>query len=87
MDAQLIAAVNAAFGTDLPAEDFSKVMNSIRAVYISTSGYINPYSKNNLDLVEWAKQAESHGWGYVWGTYGDVLTRSYYKAKAEQYPE
>ncbi len=86
-DAQLIAAVNAAFGTDLSAEDFSKVMNSIRAVYISTSGYINPYSKNNLDLVEWAKQAESHGWGYVWGTYGDVLTRSYYKAKAEQYPE
>ena len=64
-DAQLIAAVNAAFGTDLSAEDFSKVMNSIRAVYISTSGYINPYSKNNLDLVEWAKQAQSHGWGYV----------------------
>lgn len=86
-DAQLISAVNAAFGTDLSAEDFSKVMNSIRAVYISTSGYINPYSKNNLDLVEWAKQAESHGWGYVWGTYGDVLSRSLYKAKAEQYPE
>lgn len=86
-DAQLIAAVNAAFGTDLSDEDFSKVMNSIRAVYISTSGYINPYSKNNLDLVEWAKQAESHGWGYVWGTYGDVLSRSLYKSKAEQYPE
>lgn len=86
-DVQLIAAVNAAFGTDLSAEDFSKVMNSIRAVYISTSGYINPYSKNNLDLVEWAKQAESHGWGYVWGTYGDVLSRSLYKSKAEQYPE
>lgn len=86
-DAQLIAAVNAAFGTDLSADDFSKVMNSIRAVYISTSGYVDPYSKNNFDLVEWAKQAESHGWGYVWGTYCDVLTRSYYKAKAEQYPE
>lgn len=86
-DAQLIAAVNAAFGTDLSAEDFSKVMNSIRAVYISTSGYVDPYSKNNLDLVEWAKQAESHGWGYVWGTYGDVLSRSLYKSKAEQYPE
>lgn len=86
-DAQLISAVNAAFGTDLSAEDFSKVMNSIRAVYISTSGYVDPYSKNNLDLVEWAKQAESHGWGYVWGTYGDVLSRSLYKSKAEQYPE
>ena len=86
-DAQLISTVNAAFGTDLSAEDFSKVMNSIRAVYISASGYVDPYSKNNLDLVEWAKQAESHGWGYVWGTYGDVLSRSLYKSKAEQYPE
>lgn len=24
---------------------------------------------------------------YVWGTYGQVLTRSLYKAKAEQYPD
>ena len=86
-DADLIAAVNAAFGTNLSAEDFSKVMNTIRAVYISTSGYVDPYSKNNLDLAKWAKEAHAHGWGYVWGTYGEVLTRSYYKSKAEQYPE
>lgn len=86
-DADLIAAVNAAFGTKLSAEDFTKVMDTIRAVYIPTSGYVDPYSKNNLDLVQWAKEAHAHGWGYVWGTYGEVLTRSYYKAKAEQYPE
>ncbi len=86
-DADLIANVNAAFGTDLSAEDFSKVMNTIRAVYISTSGYVDPYSKNNLDLVEWAKNAYAQGWGYVWGTFGTVLSRSFYNAKAEQYPE
>lgn len=86
-DAELIAAVNAAFGTDLSAEDFTNVMSAIRAVYISTAGYIDPGTKNNLDLVEWAKNAHSRGWGYVWGTYGNVLTRSAYKAKAEQYPE
>ena len=86
-DAQLIAAVNAAFGTALSPEDFSKLMNSIRAVSISTSGYVDPHTKNNLDLVAWAKHAHKKGWGYVWGTYGSVLTRSYYKAKAEQYPE
>ena len=39
------------------------------------------------DRVEWAKQAKLRGWGYVWGTYGEVLTRSYYNAKAEQYPD
>lgn len=64
-DAELIAAVNAAFGTDLSAEDFTKVMSAIRAVYISTAGYIDPSTKNNLDLVQWAKNAYSRGWGYV----------------------
>lgn len=85
-DAQLISAVNTAFGTELSAKDFTKVMSAIRAVYISTAGYIDPWTKNNFDLVTWAKNAYSRGWGYVWGTYGSVLTRSFYKAKAEQYP-
>lgn len=86
-DAELIAAVNAAFGTDLSSEDFTNVMNTIRAVYISTAGYIDPGTKNNLDLVQWAKNAYSHGWGYVWGTYGEVLTRSLFNAKVEQFPD
>lgn len=86
-DAQLIAAVNAAFGTDISAQDFANVMDRIRSVYIDTSDYINPSVKNNLDLVKWAIHAEKAGWGYVWGTYGTVLTRSFYKAKVEQYPE
>ena len=86
-DAQLIAAVNSVFGTEISAEEFSQIMDGIRSVYIDTSGYIDPYTKNNLDLVEWAKEAKAHGWGYVWGTYGSVLTRSYYNAKLEQYPD
>lgn len=85
-DAELISAVNAVFGTNLSAEDFTKVMSAIRAMYISTAGYIDPDTKNNLDLVEWAKNANARGWGYVWGTYGEVLTRSLYRTKAEQYP-
>lgn len=64
-DAELIAAVNAAFGTNLSVDEFTKVMSAIRAVYISTAGYIDPSTKNNLDLVQWAKNAHSRGWGYV----------------------
>ena len=86
-DAQLISSVNSAFGTSLSAQEFTQIMTSIRAVYISTAGYIDPYTKNNIDLVTWAENACSRGWGYVWGTYGSVLTRSYYNAKAEQYPD
>lgn len=86
-DEQLIAAVNSAFGTELKSEDYSKIMNSIRANSINTSGFTDPHSKNNLDLVEWAKQAQSHGWGYVWGSYGEVLTQKTLNSKAEQYPD
>ena len=38
-DEQLIESVNSAFGTQLTAEDFGKVMGNIRTVYIDTSGY------------------------------------------------
>lgn len=58
-DEQLIAAVNAAFGTAISAEEFSQVMGAIRSVYIDTSGYIDPCTKNNLDLVEWANRPSS----------------------------
>lgn len=86
-DAELISAVNSAFGKEIPASEFTQVMAAIRSNYISTSGYIDPYMKNNYDLVQWAKQAYSKGWGYVWGTYGKVLTRGLYDAKLEQYPD
>ena len=43
-DAQLIDAVNAAFGTEISSEEFSQIMDGVRSVYIDTSGYIDPYS-------------------------------------------
>ena len=84
-DAQLIAAVNAEFGKELLTEDFTHVMESIRAVFIDTSRYTDPSTKNNLDLVQYAIEAEQAGWGYVWGTYGLVLTEARFEAKLEQY--
>lgn len=86
-DAQLIAAVNAEFGTSIVVEEFTHVAQNIRTTYIDYSDYHDSTTKNNLDLVQWAIEAESKGWGYVWGTYGHVLTRSYYEAKLEQYPD
>lgn len=86
-DAQLIAAVNAEFGKELLTEDFTHVMESIRAVFIDTSRYTDPSTKNNLDLVQYAIEAEQAGWGYVWGTYGLVLTEARFEAKLEQYPD
>ena len=86
-DEQLIAAVNSAFGTELKAEDYSKVMNSIRAKAINVSKFVDPKTKNNIDLAEWAKQAYAKKWGYVYGTYGEVLTESILTTKISQFPE
>lgn len=86
-DEQLIAAVNSAFGTELKSEDYSKIMNSIRAKAINVSKFVDPETKNNVDLAEWAKQAYAKKWGYVYGTYGEVLTESILTTKISQFPE
>lgn len=86
-DEQLISAVNSAFGTELKTEDFTKVMTAIRAKAINTSGFTEPDTKNAHDLVEWAKQTHAKKWGYVWGTYGEVLTESMLNGKVSQYPD
>ena len=54
---------------------------------IDISGFTNPRTKNNHDLAAYAMQAWEHGWGYVWGTFGNVLTESMLQYKLEQYPD
>lgn len=86
-DEQLIAAVNSAFGTQLTAEDFGKVMGNIRATAIDISDFTDPATKNNLDIVKWAIHAQENGWGYVYGTYGSVLDEALLTSKIAQYPD
>ena len=52
---------------------------------IDTSGYTDVHTKNNLDLVRWAEDACDNGWGYVYGTWGNVLDQSLLTTKAAQY--
>lgn len=54
---------------------------------IDVSGFTRPHSKNNLDLVAYVTQAYENNWGYVWGTYGNVLSQALFDYKLQQYPE
>ena len=54
---------------------------------IDISDFIDPESKNNHDRAAYAIQAWENNWGYVWGTYGNVLTESLFEYKKEQYPD
>ena len=54
---------------------------------IDISRFVSPGTKNNKDLACYAIQAWENNWGYVWGTYGNVLTESLLAYKIQQYPD
>ena len=54
---------------------------------IDVSGFTDPAHKTAHDLVAYVNQAWENNWGYVWGTFGTVLTRTLYDYKIAQYPE
>lgn len=58
-----------------------------QSIELDASAFINLTEKNNHDLVTYAIHAWESGWGYVWGTYGDVLTESLLEYKIDQYPD
>ena len=57
------------------------------SIELDISTFTNPTTKNASDLVTYAIHAWESGWGYVWGTYGCVLTDSLFAYKLEQYPD
>ena len=54
---------------------------------IDTSQFIDASTKNAHDLAAYAAQAWENNWGYVWGTFGNVLTPPLLDYKARQYPD
>lgn len=57
------------------------------SIELDISTFTDPTTKNASDLVTYAIHAWESGWGYVWGTYGCVLTDSLFAYKLEQYPD
>ena len=57
------------------------------SIELDISTFTDPTTKNATDLVTYAIHAWESGWGYVWGTYGCVLTDSLFTYKLEQYPD
>ena len=64
-------------GVDYPPE----VTETQYSTEIAFEEY-DPAVKKNLDLVQWAIQAYESGWGYVYGTYGNVLTEELLQDRA-----
>ncbi|PKD28448.1 hypothetical protein RB5AMG_01691 [Ruminococcus bromii] len=82
----LIKTVNQKFGTEIKYDEFQKMMQSIKGAEISTAGFTDKTTKNNLDLVKWCENAYKNGWGYVYGGYGQVCTKQYLDQQASLFP-
>ena len=54
---------------------------------LEASVFTDPATKNSADLAIYAASAWNSGWGYVWGTFGQVLTPELLQYKISQYPE
>ena len=63
------------------------MLGNVRSRRIDTARYVDCGTKNNLDLVQWAISACNSGWGYVMGTFGQVLTVDLLEAKLAQLPD
>lgn len=85
-DEDLINAVNQKFEMEIKYYEFQKMMQSIKGAEISTAGFTDKTTKNNLDLVKWCENAYKNGWGYVYGGYGQVCTKQYLDGQASLFP-
>lgn len=56
-------------------------------IKLDASMLTDPTTKNAADLVTYVTNAWNSGWGYVWGTYGQVLTPELLQYKLTQYPD
>lgn len=86
-DVEIAASLQSTFQVSVPAEEYAEFAARIRSTSIDTSVFSYPQVKNNVDLVAYVKQAAEKGWGYVYGTYGTVLTDSLLAQKEQQFPD
>lgn len=82
-DATLINSINQTYGLEVVYEDFMRSYALISHVIINPYMFTDAQTKNAADLVIWARQAYENGWGYVYGTYGNILTGELLQDRAD----
>ena len=86
-DESLINSINQTYGLEIVYEDFMRSYALISHVIINPYMFTDAQTKNSADLVIWARQAYENGWGYVYGTYGNILTEELLQDRASVFGE
>ena len=77
-DDSLLSILESTFGVSIDKTDYDHLMSTIKNNVIDIKDI--PAEKTNLGLVQWAQYAYDNGWGYVYGSHGQVLTESELKS-------
>ena len=83
--ADIYAMVMGSMGGDTFNGDYES--GGSAPIELDVSMLTDPTTKNAADLVTYVTNAWTSGWGYVWGTYGQVLTPELLQYKLTQYPD
>ena len=83
--ANIYAMVMGSMGGDTFNGDYES--GGSAPIELDVSMLTDPTTKNATDLVTYVTNAWTSGWGYVWGTYGQVLTPELLQYKLTQYPD
>ena len=77
-DDSLVSLLESTFEVSINKTDYDHLMSTIKNNVIDIKDI--PAEKTNLGLVQWAQYAYDNGWGYVYGSHGQVLTESELKS-------
>ena len=77
-DDTLLSLLESTFGVSIDKTDYDHLMSTIKNNVIDIKDI--PVEKTNLGLVQWAQYAYDNGWGYVYGSHGQVLTEAELKS-------
>lgn len=69
-----------------PLSEDSSSKSSQPNTEIDPLNFVNAEMKNNTDLTRWAELAYQNHWGYVLGTFGQILDENLLEYKLVQYP-
>ena len=71
-DTALIRAINAEYGLEINYEDFMRTYTFVMNTTIDPHMFTDSGTKNCADLAAWAENAYTSGWGFQYGSYGEI---------------
>ena len=71
-DTALVQAINAEYGLEINFDEFMRTYTFVMNATIDPHMFTDSGTKNCADLAAWAENAYTSGWGFQYGSYGEI---------------